>query len=73
MADDKQNKAVGAVARALRDYRPSISGGADDDVAAVLIRALERHSIDLEGASEGWLRSCLFALRDKIDARIMSI
>ena len=72
MADEKQNEVVGVVADALKGYRPKI-GGSEDDVAAVLIRALERYSIATEGASEGGLRGCLYALRKNIDDRIRSI
>ena len=57
------------IARILREWRPSMNC---EDVSAALMIALERYSIDTEGASETKLRACVLALQKKIDKRIMS-
>lgn len=45
----------------------------EKEITPVLMRALERWSIDVEGGSEVRLRVALFALQDAIQQRIQSL
>ena len=68
-----QKKAIDVgheMANLLVEWRPDMNR---EDVASAIIHALLRYSITIEGSGESGLRSCLFALRDKIDEEIKSI
>lgn len=63
---EQQKAAVTAVAGALRPLD-------DEQVARVLMTALERHSIDVHGPEESLLSAILRDLREQAQKRIMSV
>ena len=50
-----------------------LKGMTPEEAASALMRQLERWSIEKEGSGETKLRAALYALREKVDARIASI
>ena len=71
MAQQKQPIDVGEeIAQLLMQWRPQIDG---EDVASAIMYALEHYSVELDGASESGLESCLFKLNEKVEQRIKGL
>jgi len=64
--DENVRESINQIANALRHYE-------SEEVASMIIRGMERWSIEREKGIEVELRTLIFSLREKLDARLLSI
>ena len=71
MSEDERAMDVGQeIANLLLILEPKME---PEDIVGALMHALERYSIELEGASESELSQCIHELRERLDNRLRSI